>query len=133
MAEVIHIYTREQAIEDGVLIPLEEYFARSEFPGILLDGLRQLKARDREFELGQLVITAIAAQSLEQGDVLVSLIRHQFGDWGDLPAIDWEANELAKTDGGRLFSSYIATDKTRFWIITEADRQATTVLLPEDY
>ena len=60
------------------------------------------------------------------------LARHASGDWGDLCAFDRRQNELALRDGLRVFSSYDAS-AGRVWIITEADRSVTTILLPEDY
>ena len=64
--------------------------------------------------------------------------RHLSGDWGDLDEGDRHANEDALQNGGRLFSSYflpcINPDaEVKLWIITEADRSATTILLPSDY
>ncbi len=60
-------------------------------------------------------------------------IRHAAGDWGDVDEHDRRENEQSLDHGFRLFSVYHAADGTKFWIITEADRSATTVLLPEDY
>ena len=62
-----------------------------------------------------------------------ALFRHEHGDWGTLEAQDWETNQLALKNGDRLLSAYESTDGVKFWIITEADRSSTTVLLPEDY
>jgi hypothetical protein len=59
--------------------------------------------------------------------------RHHTGDWGDLDAHDTRANEQALRDGVRLLSAYNLPGGTRIWIITEWDRSATTVLLPEEY
>lgn len=59
--------------------------------------------------------------------------RHAKGDWGDLDVEDLQANDAALKSGGRLVSSYRTESGTKFWIITEADRSATTVLLPEEY
>src|SRR5207253_2033193 len=65
---------------------------------------------------------------------IVPLIqRHASGDWGDVGAEDWAANEDALRRGGRLFSVYQVGAEIRLWIITEADRSATTVVLPEEY
>ncbi len=61
------------------------------------------------------------------------LNRHALGDWGDLDAEDIQANYEALTDGDRLLSLYQFEDGFKVWIITEADRSATTILLPEDY
>jgi len=65
--------------------------------------------------------------------VLRIAARHQSGDWGNLDSEDRNSNDQALARGGRIFSAYNATDGTKFWIITEADRSVTTVLLPEDY
>jgi hypothetical protein len=83
--------------------------------------------------LGQIVITRSALDTLPSHEVHAALQRHARGDWGDVNEDDWQANESALVDGSRLFSAYHATDGTKFWIITEADRSATTILLPEDY
>jgi hypothetical protein len=61
------------------------------------------------------------------------LRRHVIGDWGDLGAEDWEANYEAVTSGGRLLSAYVVREGEQLWIITEADRSSTTILLPEEY
>jgi len=60
------------------------------------------------------------------------LEQHRRGDWGDLDPDDVASNDRAAVDGGRLLSAYVCHG-TRVWIITEADRSVTTVLLPEDY
>ena len=60
------------------------------------------------------------------------LARHATGDWGDLCAFDRRQNEIALREGYRVFSSYEMITG-RVWIITEADRSVTTILLPEEY
>ncbi len=60
------------------------------------------------------------------------LARHATGDWGDLCAFDRRQNEIALRDGYRVFSAY-EVPVGRVWVITEADRSVTTILLPEDY
>ena len=84
------------------------------------------------FSFGQLAITANASLWLATEEVMTALQRHASGDWGDLCPEDTLANDTALHDGGRLFSAY-GEGQHRFWIITEADRSVTTVLLPEDY
>jgi hypothetical protein len=86
-----------------------------------------------KFPLGQVIITANAKDTLDGRDVNRGLTRHRTGDWGDLCAVDAHENELSLRDSLRLFSVYHASDGTKFWIITEADRSVTTILLPEDY
>ena len=86
-----------------------------------------------KFPFGQIVATPNALSKIPNEEILGALSRHVQGDWGTLDAEDWTANERALKHGGRLFSEYHTTQKIKFWIITEADRSATTVLLPEDY
>lgn len=85
------------------------------------------------FSTGQLVITRSAYDRLTNDDILTALRRHLRGDWGNLCGEDIAANEQALTQGGRLFSAYYSDQGVKFWIITEADRSSTCVLLPEDY
>lgn len=85
------------------------------------------------FRLGQVVATPNVLRSLTQEDILSGIRRHQAGDWGELGSEDRRANSAALAQGTRLLSAYHGANGTRFWIITEADRSATTVLLPEDY
>ena len=85
------------------------------------------------FRLGRIVATPNALQRLDSADILSAIQRHQAGDWGDVDEHDSNANTRALADGGRLFSVYHSKQEVRFWIITEADRSVTTVLLPQDY
>ena len=84
--------------------------------------------------LGKVVATPGALKLLsEMGeDPFGYIARHAAGDWGDLCAFDRRQNEIALRDGLRVFSSY-PVGKERVWIITEADRSVTTMLLPEEY
>lgn len=92
-----------------------------------------------KFETGTLYMTRGVA-ALVQGNVLPApalahlLHRHRDGDWGDLCAYDRQVNELALEDGSRLMSVYqLTAPNVTVWLITEADRSATTFLLPEEY
>jgi hypothetical protein len=85
------------------------------------------------FELGEIVITRGANVEIDRPIVIASLRRHHCGDWGVLDDEDRLANEEALKHGGRLFSVYLNQHKERFYIITEADRSATTILMPEEY
>ena len=91
---------------------------------------REFKAK---FQLGQIVSTPNALSRLTPEDILAAIQRHQAGDWGDVNGSDREENELSLRQGFRLISVYHAANGVKFWIITEADRSVTTVLLPEDY
>lgn len=86
-----------------------------------------------KFQLGQLVGTPNALTSIPTPEILVALRRHVTGDWGDLDEHDREENEFSLKEGLRLFSVYHSAQGVKFWIITEAGRSVTTVLLPEDY
>lgn len=85
------------------------------------------------FPLGRTVITPAALDALTQDDINTAFKRHQQGDWGDLCKEDKEENKTALKEGFRLMSAYKASNGTAFWVITEADRSVTTILLPEDY
>ena len=84
-------------------------------------------------ELGHLLATANALQTLDPPSIRTALERHARGDWGELDPEDGTANNQALRFGGRLLSVYRDRAGTKFYIITEADRSVTTVLLPEDY
>ncbi len=92
-----------------------------------------LNGKQPKFHLGQLVATPHALSKLTQEDIVTALIRHVAGDWGQVCEEDREENELSLKQGFRLLSVYRGANDTKFWIITEADRSVTTVLLPEDY
>jgi hypothetical protein len=85
------------------------------------------------FQLGNLVATPNALRSLTHEEMIVALRRHQSGDWGDLTDTDKAENNTAMVEGCRILSLYHTNNGTKFWMITEADRSRTTVLLPEDY
>ena len=85
------------------------------------------------FRLGRIVATPNALESLTQEDILTAIQRHQAGDWGNLTEDNRTVNDRALAEGGRILSAYQATNGTKFWLITEAGRSTTTILLPEDY
>lgn len=95
------------------------------------------------FETGILTATAAISVEMYRNDDFVkflknSLERHKKCDWGDLAESDLEMNNLS-LDGGRILSSYNLPEnlpvdnESKIWIITEADRSATTILFPSDY
>lgn len=90
------------------------------------------------FELGRVVATPSALEIMELHGVepLKLLERHRSGDWGVVPKADARENELSVKSGYRIISSYEINPcgvSRRIWIITEADRSATTLLLPSEY
>ena len=88
-----------------------------------------------KFPPGQLVSTPGALEAFQRNGTspLHYLARHLAGDWGDVDAEDWKENEYSLKHGLRLLSAYRLADGTKVWVITEADRSATTFLLPEEY
>jgi len=86
-----------------------------------------------KFPLGRTVITRNALEQLTNEDVRAALARHGTGDWGQVCDDDRQENELSLREGYRLLSAYVSAAGEKFWVITEADRSATTVLMPEDY
>jgi hypothetical protein len=88
-----------------------------------------------KFLLGQLCSTPGCLDAFVRCGVspLAYISRHVRGDWGECDAADSAANDAAVIEGLRVFSVYRLPDGTRIWIITEADRSYTTLLLPEEY
>ncbi len=84
--------------------------------------------------LGRVVATPGALKTLAEAgdDPFGYLARHATGDWGELCAFDRRQNVLALERGLRVLSSY-SVGSGRVWVITEADRSVTTILLPEEY
>lgn len=87
------------------------------------------------FPLGQLLATPAALDAIHSAghSPLEFLQRHRSGDWGRVPPEDQRQNEAALEHGERLLSAYETDSGVRLWVITEADRSATTILLPEEY
>jgi len=87
------------------------------------------------FNLGQTVATPGALKAFQEANMtgLELLARHVTGDWGDLAEEDKEENELALVERLRILSAYNLPTGEKVWVITEADRSATTLLLPEEY
>ena len=87
------------------------------------------------FPAGQIVATPGALALLERANKtpVEFLSRHLRGDWGDLCPEDKTENELSLKQGFRLMSSYRVTENENLWVITEADRVTTTLLLPDEY
>lgn len=87
----------------------------------------------RGFNLGQLVATPGALESVNAVELFEALRKHVNEDWGEVCEEDKRANDRALETGARLLSAYTTQDGVKFWIITEADRSSTCVLLPEEY
>lgn len=86
------------------------------------------------FPLGRLVATPGVLRLLEMHGQTPELFirRHAAGDWGEVSREDWIANDQALVTGERLLSAY-SLGQDRLWVITEADRSSTCILLPHEY
>ena len=95
----------------------------------MVDFLRPL------FPLGQCVATPGALAAIEDAGQTPAdfLNRHISGDWGEIDPEDRGLNEQALRDGARIFSVYRTSKEVKVWVITEADRASTCVLLPDEY
>ena len=133
----------EGLVADGFLVTFHDYARKSgglSTPELLNLGWDIIRrSSEAKFPLGRLIISPAAAEGIPLRDSLRALLRHQLGDWGELEEEDKRQNELALLEGARLFSVYRATQRrtrdhqVRFYVITEWNREATTLLLPEDY
>ena len=90
------------------------------------------------YPLGQLVMTRgvndlVADDETFAKFIIESLARHVKGDWGELGDEDRAENDLSLKDGFRILSAYESGELPKIWIITEADRSATTILFPDEY
>lgn len=91
---------------------------------------------EQKFPLGHLVATPEALALLGELEVSPTslLCRHMSGDWGEIPPEDARENERSIKNGWRILSSYpVGDDGGRIWVITEADRSSTCLLLPSEY
>lgn len=87
------------------------------------------------FKLGRIVATPGALEALQKSEQSPAtfIMRHVFGDWGELDAEDIAENELSVIHGFRILSAYRTSLGEKLWVITEADRSVTTLLLPDEY
>ncbi len=83
-------------------------------------------------KLGIISVTRKAAAELDRFQATDALTRHMVGDWGEVDEEDWRRNDEALEKGYPVVSSFLNRDFRRFMIVTEADRSATTILLPEE-
>ena len=88
-----------------------------------------------KFPLGRIVATpgVLAAFEASGEEPLVFLLRHMQGDWGEVCEEDKQENELSLREGFRILSAYTLKTGVVIWVITEADRDSTCVLLPSEY
>lgn len=102
----------------------------------MADNAKQPPAKPKPlFDLGQFGATPGALSTMARLDMspLDLIYKHITGDWSDMSAEDQQQNRLAISSGMRIFSSYKLGASVKIWIITEADRSSTTLVLPEEY
>jgi hypothetical protein len=92
-----------------------------------------VNAQKPRFKLGHIVMTTHASDELPVEDICAAIDLHADCDWGLLSPPDWDAMDDAVKNGGPIWSAHSDRSGLTFWIITEADRSATTVLLPAEY
>jgi hypothetical protein len=87
------------------------------------------------FELGTVVATPAAIETLQKAATspMELLTRHVNGDFGQINADDWQLNQDAISEEARILSAYELKTGEKLWVITEADRSSTCLLLPEEY
>ena len=87
------------------------------------------------FPLGKIITTPEAWAALERAgqSPLEFLIRHVGNDWGEVCGEDWKINDQSLENGSMLLSAYRTAKQERLWVITQADRRCTTILLPDEY
>jgi hypothetical protein len=110
---------------------------RQEFPVAIAPTAPRIEElmKKAKFLLGRIVATpgALAALSQANQDPAEFPSRHQHGDWGDVEEEDKKENEFSVLNNLRILSAYSLTTGVKLWVITEADRSVTTILLPSDY
>ncbi len=87
------------------------------------------------FPLGEVYLTIGAREALEESNQTPNefLAKHQSGNYGDICKDDWDENDLSLKEGFRILSSYKTSKDVKLWLITEADRSSSCLLLPEEY
>lgn len=92
-----------------------------------------MSAQTKRFPTGRLMGRPGAMRSINMDEMMAAFLRHTQGDWGEVSPADQRSNDYAVQHGLRIASAYRSKQGRMFWIITEADRSATTILLPEEY
>jgi hypothetical protein len=87
------------------------------------------------FPLGRIAATPGSLEALGEAGQMPHefLDRHARGDWGEVDTADRRENDRSVRQGFRILSAYKTHLGEKLWVITEADRSVTTLLLPSEY
>ncbi len=83
-------------------------------------------------ELGTILVSRRACNAVSRDEIAAALVRHVRGDWGDVAELEARYNDLAARDGFWVLSVYHTSAGEEFWVVTDADRSNTTVLMPDE-
>lgn len=119
---------------------LQDYLLPA-FPTFFRKDLKIMKARKSRkplFNIGEVAATKRVKERMEKSqdfDLFCrrSLVRHIYGDWGSISKFDKRSNDEAIYYGERILSVYPFGDMYKIWIVTEADRNHTTIMFPDEY
>ena len=97
------------------------------------ESLTLIRSPAAKFQLGEIMATRAAMDAVPSDEILCALLRHQSGDWGEIPERFRAANNQGIAESARLLSAYKTDSVPQFFVLTESDRSKTTVLLPDDF
>lgn len=126
------------SILGALRIDSDRYLVTAWAEGVVFLKEREPRERPADaalFSLGRITSTPAAIAALERSGQhpMMFALRHQRGDWGAICEEDKRLNAASVSNGTRILSAYDTALGERLWVITEADRSSTTVLLPEEY
>jgi hypothetical protein len=127
----------QEAMAEGVMAQIRTIIDDLDYWGdpIPVPLIQSSANGSHKFDLGTVYATPKSLETIlnQNENPSTYLTRHHSGDWGDMEPQDMKANDRALVDGSRIFSSYQLTEEDKVWLITEADRTRTTLLLPSEY
>jgi hypothetical protein len=133
-AVLIECSDRTTTLSDNLLeSALERVVWREVAKIILSDKIPAAAAFDCFFPFGKIVETAGVLVRIPREERLKAVAQHASGDWGEIDGVDWSENDSALRCGERIYSEYCSKAGETFLVITAADRDVTTVMLPEEY
>jgi hypothetical protein len=139
--QMLELYKNADATERKAIIKQIDSFLPivTKYEKIFWLKFRQKLERLNEssilFSLGSIYLTIGAQEALDESNQLPNefLEMHQKGNWGIVCKDDWRENDFSVKNGFRILSAFKTAQGVKLWLITEADRSATTILLPDEY